>query len=232
MQRLMFTLGMLSLLTLALGAAALIYVTLNAPDDAGFIRDYLARFTPAERAQIRTITAAVKETGPLTDATLRNYLTDAELQRRLDDVKDSPAFEEILLRDVAQRRNTRQVRMEAEQESLDRIAARRSAFDAQRLKAEADATGAAAAKERYEKQMRDWNDKEKDSRLRQLMADLDASREPELMLPQLQYLPLSDLYFVLTNARNKNNRAAIFNMLAPETQKGLSMIGSNPAGIR
>ncbi|MCC6574555.1 MAG: hypothetical protein IT462_12290 [Planctomycetes bacterium] len=232
MQRLMFTLGMLSLLTLALAAGALVYVTLNAPDDAGFLRDYTSRYTPQERKTVRNIAATLAQAGTLTDDALKDYLVDAELNLRLDVVKDSPAFEEILLRDVAQRRNARERRMEAEQESLDRIAARRSAYDAERTKSGEEAAAAASAKARYEKELAEWNTKEKDTRLKQLVSDIDASREPELLLPQLQYLPLSDLYFALTRARNKDNRAAIFNLLPAETQRGLSMIGSNPAGIK
>lgn len=232
MTRIMFILGMMSLLTLLAGAGALIYWTLNAPEDAGFLRDYLARYSHTERRDVRGITATLAQAGPLTDEALRNYLTDAELQRRFEEIKDSPAFEEVLLRDVAGRRNQRERRAEAEQEALDRIAARRGAYEAARTQADKDAAEAQAAKARYEKQLREWNDQQKDARLRQLVADVDKSREPETLLPQLQFLPLSDLYFVLTNARSAANRAAIFNLLAPETQRGLATIGSNPAGIR
>ncbi len=98
MQRIIFLIGIMSLLTLASASAVLIYWTVRAPEDAGFLRDYLLRYSGDERQTARSITTRLAQSGNLTDATLKDYLVDAEIRRRTEDVKESPMWQRIALR--------------------------------------------------------------------------------------------------------------------------------------
>ncbi|MCC6463877.1 MAG: hypothetical protein IT463_00900 [Planctomycetes bacterium] len=223
--------GILSMVTLAAAGGALIWWTRAHAEDAGFVRDYLVRLNDDEKGQLRGFLAHAAQSGEITDKALKDFLVDEELKARIARIKDSEALEHVLLANIASQREDRERKMEQSQAMIDRMAARSQGYDALRQETESQRKEAAEVQERSEKALREWNEKMRSERLNQLVADLDKSREPEELLPQLQYLPTSDLFYVLTRARNQGNRASVFGALPPETQRALAQMGANPAGI-
>lgn len=228
MSRVFTVLGALSTLTLlALGITAAWWAW-SSPEDAGFLRDYLLRFEPDEREHLRAFTAKAAEQGEITDEALNDFLIDEELRKRL---AENQALESVVLANITRQRENRESRQDTEQAALDRMAARRDALDDERLMAERKLKEAADKEEKYDRLLREWNDKQRNEFLGELVRTVDKSREPETLLAQLENLPLSDLFYVLYTSKNQNNRAAIIDLLPPETRRGLAEVGSNPAGL-
>lgn len=231
MNRLTLLLGMGSALSLALLLGGALAWSLGSPLDAGFLRDYLLYYGSQEREALRAFIDASKARGEITDQALKNYLVDEELRARLAASGHGHALESAVIADSGASRNEREARRQAEQDALDRLAARAAAWDSMRAKSQAEQKQADELRQRYEKLLEEWNRKQRDARLAQLVLDLEKSREPETLLPQLVYLPLSDLYFVLTQCKNKESRAALIALMPEEVQRGLVQVGANPAGI-
>jgi hypothetical protein len=227
MHRLIFMCGILSMITLAGAGGALIWFVQEQPHDAGFVRDYLLHLEAGEREQVRSFLAAAAEQGEITDAALRDYLLDDELQKRLAGLGD--AGDALLAgmhhseADIA--------RMEQWRATLDRLAARAEGYDQMRSRADERVQEAEETLARAKAMLEEWNERMRSERLAQLVSDLDRTREPEELLPQLLFLPLSDLYFVLTNTRNGDNRAVVYAAIPEGTQRNLALLGSNPAGL-
>jgi len=227
MHKLIMVAGILSMVTLAGAGAALIWFTQDQPEDSGFVRDYLLHLEPAEREQLRVFLAAAAERGEITDRALRDYLLDAELRARIERL-GGPS--EALLLDVIGAEDSH-TRLQEQQAIIDRLAARAQSYDNVRAKVDEERAEAQRTRQAAETLLREWSERTTNERLNQIVSDLDRTREPEDMLPQLQFLPLSDLYYVLTTTRNGENRAAVFAALPEPTQRGLALIGTNPASL-
>jgi hypothetical protein len=227
MHRLIMATGILSMITLAGAGGALAYWSWSQPTHAGFVRDYLMNLEPEEQEKIRTFLATSAEKGKITDEAMRDYLIDEEMQARVD-AMGAPG-EQLLLQGVTGEAPTDH--RDDLQAAIDRMASRAQSYDSVRGETERLRKEAQDAKEQSDRVLREWNEKQKNARLMQLVSDLDRTREPESILPQLQFLPLSDLYFVLTQSKNVDNRAAIVGALPEEVQRSLATLGSNPAGL-
>ncbi len=231
MHKLIMTAGILSMVTLAATGGGLGYWSWANPEDAGFVRDYTMNLSNEERNAMRHFVSMNANKGEITDAALREFLVDEELKTRLASVEDSTALEHVLLENIAAQRADREKQREQAQQMIDRLAARSESYDAERKVLDDRETKLDEREDKRKTAETDWNEKQKNARLNQLVKDLDKTSEPEEMVSQLKYLPTTDLYYVLTNTRSAENRAVIIGQLPEATQRALSEYGSNPAGI-
>lgn len=231
MHKLFMATGILSMLTLAAAGGGLGYWSWTNPDDAGFVRDYLTHLSGEERETMRSFVSLNANKDDLTDKALREFLFDEELKSRLASVQDSTALEHVLLENIAAQRADREHQREQAQQMIDRLAARTESYDAERKALDARETALDERDDKRKDAETGWNERQKSSRLNQLVKDLDKTDEPEGLVSQLKFLPTSDLYYVLTNTRNAENRAVIIEQLPEPVQRAISEYGSNPAGI-
>lgn len=225
MHRLIMATGILSMVTLAAAGLGLAWFSVSQPEHAGFLRDYLVHLDANEQGQVREFLVASASRGKITDEALHDYLLDHELQARLEAL--GPRADTLLVPDTG----AIDQEFEATHAMIDRMASRAQAYDAIRAETDRLRQEAQAEHEKAQRVLEEWNEKARSSRLNQLVEDLNRTREPETLLPQLAYLPLSDLYWVLMQTKHAENRAIIFAELPEETQRALASVGTNPAGI-